>query len=842
MAAEAPFFGRSTELAQLQANLQRGDRLLSIVGPGGMGKTRLVRRYTELAPDGARAAWVELERAPEQGGVLAAVARSFGLRPGTIRSRTVQRVREALRDRSLLVLDNAETVLDELAQVASQLQEVVPVLVTSREALRIPGEQVLALGPLAAEARLAMLWARTTWARGGVAPSEEERQLLEQIAADLDGIPLALELAGSRLGVMSAATFTARLHQRFQLLVSTQRGLDPRHRGLRAALDASFELLSPSSQRALIGLAVGVGEFTLTTAEGLLAGRLGSAEVASALEELHQKSWLQRHVTADEPRFGLYQTLRRYALERLEAQGERAEAEERHAQHHLEAAEGHGRIDRDNLALILRNEGLAAPLRARAVLALEERSPTTEPARMSAERLQVILPFQAELPEPLGARWSLALARALERGGELEPATEAWRAARRRARKARAVELRWEALTAAITHHYMHDHPQRGVALGRRLGRWCRLELSPRVQARFLTEYGVALHMAGDRVGAALRYQEARQLAEATAELNELGRVLACEGFLWLDRGALREAEASYRRALAIAEQLGHRDVKGVVLGYLGNLERRRRRLSPAIAHYQAASVELSAVDDRQWIAVVQMDLGLLHLDHGQFAAAEQELAKAAELLTELDSADLEALVGSARAVAAAGRSAHGDAEQHQTRAERRMQPSAPRAQVLRLHRALLTLWRDPQEAHRTLAQRAFDETPRGQDDYVDLAAALVERALAQVGAHRGVDLYERTGAYFELNGEARVHLRATGPARRLLAALIAAHLEAKGRVLTVAELSAATWPDEQILPTAAKNRVRVAIAQLRSLGLREVLETVGEGYRLDPGRPSLVV
>lgn len=838
---EPRFFGRSAELAELQAHFLGGARLLTVIGPGGMGKTRLARALVE-DPRWALASWVELERAQGLGGVLAAVARSFGLRPGTIRHRTVARVKEALRGRPLLVLDNAELVLDELAEVALSLKDVAPVLVTSREALRVPGEQLLELGPLSPVDRTAMLVARATSARAGSAPKDEERPLLEQIAADLDGIPLALELAGSRLGVMSAANFTARLHQRFQLLVSTHRGLDPRHRRLRAALDASFELLTPPSQRALAWLAVGAGEFTLPAAEGRLAHILPNFEVASAVEELHQKSWLQRTLGPEEPQFWLYQTIRSYGLERLDERDERGPAQLQHALHYLEAAEAGGAIDRDNLLVVLEAEHLPLPLRARAVLALEERSPTTEPARLSLERLQALLPFEAELPEPLGARWSLALARALERGGEVQAATEAWRRARRRAREAGASELRVEALTAAVTHHYMHGRPQRGVAVGRRLLRWVRHVPSPRVKARLLTEWGVALHMAGDRALAEVRYREALDLAESAGEVNELGRTLACIGFLHLDRGALEEAEDAYRRALAIAERLGHRDVRGVVLGYLGNLERRRRRLAAAHAHYREAMIDLTAVDDRQWTAVVQMDLGLLLLDHQRFVEAEQALSAAAQLLEDLDAADLEAIVASARAVAAAGTGDFEAAWALQDRAEGRMPKDAPRRQVLRLHRALISLWRAPNEAQQAQAQEIWAQTSRGQDDYLDLAAALLERSLAKTGAQERADLYERGGAYFQLRGEVRVHLKGAGPARRLLAALITRHLESPGRSASIAELAFATWPDEQILPAAAKNRVRVAIAQLRSLGLREVLQTEGEGYRLDPARPHLIV
>lgn len=833
-----PVFGRSEELLRLSRALAEGARLLTIVGPGGMGKTCLAQAFGGRfeAP-----LFVDLARARATSTVLSALLRALDLRPSSSLSRNRERVLAALRGRSLLVLDHAELALAEVAELGPSLALALPVLVTSRESLRVSEETVLELGPLLAEARTEMLLARTQAARAGAAPSPEEQGLLAEIARDLEGIPLALELAGSRLGVMSAATFASRLHQRFDLLVSSQRGIDPRHRTLRAALDASYELLHEDEQRVLAYVSVCAGGFDLAAAEALLSGSLAAAQVIAAVEGLQQKSWLVRRLSGSTLRFELYETLRSYAEERLSARGEREVAIRRHAEHYLRLAQapGEGLAERENLLAAFSQDSLHSELRAQALLALEETLSATEPSRVHLGLLERLQGLEGLSPRQ-EARLALAKARATDRSGEAGPAQVELVAARRLARRAGERALRLEVATAEITFGYMHGATRAAAARGRRIARWGGPFATPKAQARFLIELGVALHMAGEREAALDRYEEALRVAEAAHDQDQIGRALACLGFLKQDRGALLEAEAAYQRALTIHDALGNRDVRGIVLGYLGNLERRKGRSSTAERYYQRALDDLLRIDDRQWVAVVRMDLGLLHLDQGRPAEAEAELRRAALDLAQIGHPELEAMTHSALAVATTSLGDRAQAAQHLARA-RQLLPAGARAPFVSLHAAWMDLERDGAAAlSDARAVLSAHQAQQQDDDYLRLAAQLLARTLARYAAPEEQAVFERQGAYFALPGQARVAL--DGPLRRVLAALLEAQVEAPGAPISVRALASAAWPDEQILEAAAKNRVRVAIANLRSLGLRAAILTQGDGYLIAPELPLLLL
>lgn len=830
-----PIFGRSEELARLAQAFAQGARVLTIVGPGGMGKTSLAKAASERfgAP-----LFVDLARARATSSVLSALLRALDLRPSSSASRNRERVLAALEGRSLLVLDNAELALDEVAELGAALASALPVLITSRESLRIPEETVLELGPLGAEARVEMLLARTQAARAGAEPGPEERGLLLEIARDLEGIPLALELAGSRLGVMSAATFAARLHRRFDLLVSTQRGVDPRHRTLRAALDASYELLLEDEQRVLAFVSVCAGGFDLAAAEALLAGSLAGPQVVAAIEGLQQKSWLVRKLSGPKLRFELYETLRSYAAERLVARGEREEAILRHAEHYLRLATSEG-PERENLLAAFSQDNLRSELRAEALLALEETLSASEPSRVQLgllERLQGL----ADLSQRQLARLALARARATDKSGEAAPARAELILARRLARRAGERALRLEVATAEITFGYMHGATRAAAARGRRIARWAGPCPTPKAEARFRIELGVALHMAGERDLALSRYEEALRVAEAAQDQDQIGRALACLGFLKQDKGALLEAEAAYQRALTIHDALGNRDVRGIVLGYLGNLERRKGRSASAERYYQRALDDLLRIDDRQWVAVVRMDLGLLHLDQGRPAEAEAELQRASVELAQIGHPELEAMTHSALAVAAASLGDRARGAELLARA-RQLLPSGARAPFVTLHAAWMDLEREGAAALDTARAALSDhQSLQDSDDYLRLASQLLARSLARYATPEAQAVFDRHGAHFALPGQARVSL--DGPLRRVLAALLEARLESPGAAISVQALAGAAWPDEQILEAAAKNRVRVAIANLRSLGLRTAIHTRQDGYLIAEELPLLLL
>ncbi|MFJ2785871.1 MULTISPECIES: ATP-binding protein [unclassified Streptomyces] len=276
------FIGRDEERAELAAAWD-GTRLVTLTGPGGVGKTRLALEAAGTYAGPAHLA--ELASVREESGVAAAVLTALGghetlLRhgppvPGTARKGPyAELVERCAGRRMLLVLDNCEHVVGAVAPLVHTLLAHCPgvtVLATSREPLGVPGEVVRPLGPLPPDAALRLLGERGTAARPGFSV-EEDRVAAEEVCRRLDGLPLALELAAARLRVLSLGQIAERLDDRFRLLTSGARTALPRQRTLRAVVDWSWDLLDAPERAVLRRLAVFTGGADLTAAEAVCGG------------------------------------------------------------------------------------------------------------------------------------------------------------------------------------------------------------------------------------------------------------------------------------------------------------------------------------------------------------------------------------------------------------------------------------------------------------------------------------------------------------------------------------------------------------------------------------------
>lgn len=381
-----PLLGRAQEEQALQTLLAAHEHV-TLVGTGGVGKTRLAlqvaRRLAMQVGPGQRhhlpegVWWVELAALSEPGLVAAAVARV--LRTGANDERdATQAVAAALRaGPALLVLDNAEHVLDGVAPLVSLLRQRAPqarLLVTSQEPLRTPGEHLMRLAPLSLPAQDSLAGARLSGAVAlfearaqaqdtGFSLNADTRAAVVDICRQLDGIPLAIELAVARLPLLGLAGLRHALRERLQVLTVHTRASLPRHQTLRAALDWSHSLLRPVEQRALRRLAVFCGGFTLQAAQqvaqdgvhdeaqGVAPGAaepvppdacIGAWEVLQILGALVDKSLVVAELPAApagpgpatpaaEPRYRLLESTRLHALQHLQAAGEQALTQERHA-------------------------------------------------------------------------------------------------------------------------------------------------------------------------------------------------------------------------------------------------------------------------------------------------------------------------------------------------------------------------------------------------------------------------------------------------------------------------------------------------------------------------------
>jgi predicted ATPase/DNA-binding CsgD family transcriptional regulator len=349
--------GRDRELDRARALLETA-RLVSVVGPPGVGKTRLVLDLADLVaeafPGGVR--FVPLAFVDDPGLVLPAVAAGLDVHE-TGGQPLLTRVCAAMSPRrALLVLDNCEHLVVELGPLVGELLGTcaeLTVLVTSRAPLGLRGEQELPVLPLptpplaplpsldalAENSAVALFLERARAVQPEFRLRRANAWAIAEICARLDGLPLAIELAAARVKLLPPEALVRRLDRPLGVLAGRARDLPDRHRTLRAAIDGSYALLSPREQRLFARLAVFAGGFTLAAAEAV--GAADEAERAWVLEGLASllDQSLLRRADDEGARLTMLATLREYALERLEASGESATAHRAHAEHVLALAE-----------------------------------------------------------------------------------------------------------------------------------------------------------------------------------------------------------------------------------------------------------------------------------------------------------------------------------------------------------------------------------------------------------------------------------------------------------------------------------------------------------------------
>jgi predicted ATPase/class 3 adenylate cyclase len=319
------FLGRESELAEVLSLLSREDtRLLTLTGPGGTGKTRLALQAAaeaaEAFPDGIW--WVPLAPLRDPRLVLEMAAQVVGSKNG---------LAEHIADKEMLCLfDNFEQVVEAAPDLASLLAACpnLEVLVTSRERLRVRGEQTYPVPPLAESDGQALFLARAR----AVDPSFASSEAVGELCVRLDELPLALELAAARTALFSPEQLLERLSERLDLLRG-ERDADPRQQTLRATIEWSYDLLPPDEQALFRRLAVFAGGCTYETAE-----QVAGAD-PDTLQSLLDKSLLRKREAELGSRYWMLETIREYASERLDASGEAEVVQRRHAEHYLARAQ-----------------------------------------------------------------------------------------------------------------------------------------------------------------------------------------------------------------------------------------------------------------------------------------------------------------------------------------------------------------------------------------------------------------------------------------------------------------------------------------------------------------------
>jgi predicted ATPase/DNA-binding SARP family transcriptional activator len=539
------FVGREQELAELERLLPEV-RLLTLTGVGGVGKTRLALELAALVvEDFPGGVWfVDLSGIADPALVPQQVAEVLGLREGPPLS-LVEILRNHLRKTDvLLLLDNCEHLLPSSAELLETLLLGAPtlrILATSRESLGVAGEVEFALAPLAvpdaavnpeesaAVAAVRLFLERSSLA-GGFVASPTAVATAARVCRELDGIPLAIELAAARTRALSVDEIAAHLDDRFGFLKNWRRVGPPRHQTLRATMDWSYELLSDAERLVLGRLSVFAGGFTLAAAAGVCVGG-DEPRTLDIVGRLVERSLVVPELSGDSSRYRLLETVRQYAAERLAETGDLEEARRAHGGTLLRLAEA----DRS-----AGKEGLAR-------LAVEN------------DNVRAALEWTLAAGDPIGPRLARAFGRVWLARGQLEEGCD-WLQRAFSAHPDRD-ELRAEllCLLGAIVY-------ERGEMASADEVLTEGLELA-QAAANQTLEAELRVRRAGVRAFlGAIGFREAVRECEEAAEILETAGDLAALADAWVAIGRFRfwlsdtpNAQAALERALAYARQSGNR-------------------------------------------------------------------------------------------------------------------------------------------------------------------------------------------------------------------------------------------------------------------------------------------
>ena len=833
-AERTALIGREQEVAKALGLFEGAERLVTLVGAAGVGKTRLAQHLAgQLRRDrvGEHAVHVDLRRAasPEQVAALVGAAANAPLLAQASMT-AVDQVGMSLAARGplLLVLDELDRLVPHAEATVGRWLSMAPelrCLVTSRQALGIAGELRLEILPLTSDAAVELFAARVRAISPGLTVTPPWRHVARRIVERLDCLPLAIELAAARASLLTPDEILARL--------------DSTHLTLRGALEWSWSLLDAPDRQALAALAVFNGGFSVAAASVVIGG--DEAAALDRLTSLRERSLLSSAAPTDDSapdgtRLDLLESVRALAAEKLDKRGERDEVELRHALYYLAAAERWG-VD-------AHGPGAADALRH---LRLETGN-LVAAGRVKLHRQPDV---SIRLALALGEALALSGPRALQLDLLEHAIAAATRLGDQGANLARALILRGDTYAVCGRRTEALADLEQAVRCAHEAGERA-------VEARALYLLGAFERDDGDFAAACMHLERAAELFVALADMAGLGAAVGSLATLYRQQGRFDAARAHYERALE-HHRVGDHTAVGKVLAGLGHLAAASGLPAEAAARYESALLELRAVGDRRTEGMVLDRQAMLALERGDPAAALPLFDAAREQLAAIGDRRIEALVVAHRAVALAwldraheAREALGIAAQGLQRVDDVRLTATLRALSACVDLALAGRAADPTEAEalRRSAQRgsrsAADDERRlatipadvAYVEYLSDALRLFARmqdAAAASATEGAANLIEVGPAGTWLRRPGAKSVRTSRVLARLLDALVDERIAHPGIAVAPEALAARVWPGEELTPKIAAERVHSVIARLRRLGLDSVVVRQPGGYLIHP-------
>jgi predicted ATPase len=896
------------------ATLLEENRLVTIVGAPGIGKTTVALAHMDEVraayPGGA---WFcDLSSAETVDDVCGSIARALEM-PITGPSDTDQlsiKLASALEalGPSLIVLDNVDQLAATIADVVAQWHAAAPcvaLLLTSRQRLHVPHEVPLELDPLSVptgdddfdQSEAIQLFAlRARVARDGYRPSAEDRQALTEVVKQLDGNPLAIELAAARMGILTAQQLAGYLPDRFRLLVTQREGASDRHSTLRAAIDWSWNMLSYWEQSALAQLSVFRGGFTAAAAESVvdLSAYPSAPWIVDVIQALRDKSLLRSEAVADYPdelRFSMYVSIREYARERAERLGVQHAASRRHAAYFAENGAQWGRL-------------------------FEQTSDPTAGKRLEMEFDNLIVAHRRCLQARKGdlgpVEFALEIAMALDpllaRKGPFGLRHELVRSALEAARdapidddlRARALESRGEGSRSLGRMDDAVRDLEAAASVAKKID-------NQRMIGRTQCSIGLARLVQGQLSNAATHLDRAIATARSAGDRRLEGRVLGWLGHVRMVQSEFDAAWTLFGEAIAIQRELGDRRFEGINLHTRAVVAHDSGRLDEARAMYELALDIHREINDAGYASTALANLALIAQEQGRYQDAVDQLESGLETTRTTSDRRVEGVVLGYYARLQQERAPSASVRKTYRRALELLDQWGDAASTGLLHAMMSSLEADlgnitaaSEHLERALAMLGELDHDRyiaaarlcglhleiakakeagtagaaldtdvldelrgrvnaivaetsggsliGRSADVRLSMALVHTRLEEAGDPNSVgtptDVEQALriapdGRWFRLPTGEYVSLHRRRSLRLVMQSLAKASADSPDHPLSVEQLQEAGWPGERMRPDAGARRVYTALWTLRKLGLREILVRTDTGYYLN-GRIKL--